>query len=156
MLLMLSGMLFANTPAQDVKWGVGMGVNYGGGVGVQASMPMNEQIDAFVALGALVGIGYTVGVQYKIDEHIRATFNYGTNAYVETCPSYPCPGSSTYKLFSGLNLGAEYLWDNGFHLDLMYIDSSSAQDFQQEEIARGAVYEEELVGGIRLSFGYNF
>ncbi|CAB5497410.1 hypothetical protein [Bathymodiolus thermophilus thioautotrophic gill symbiont] len=140
--------------AEKITIEAGIGVNYGGLIGVTASKPINAKIELFAGLGISGNkTGYTVGGRYYIDDSIRLIANYGTNALIETEKFYR---ETDYEIFEGLNFGVGYLVNNRWSIDLMYIDASKADDRIEELKREGYVLSGQSSEKVKLSLGYRW
>jgi hypothetical protein len=152
--LMVASLLFASsTFASDVKFDVGMGLNYGGLVGATANMEVAPKIEVFGGLGTIGTMGYVVGARYYMNDNIRAIANYGTSGGIKTTTG----SVEEIETFEGINIGVEYAWKNGWSAGLMYIATSGLDDRVKELKAQGyALSDGDSAGDIKLTFGYRF
>ena len=126
---------------------VGVGVNYGGIVGVTTNHEINPNTELFGGIGVGIGsAGFVLGGKYYINDSVRLIANYGTNAFVEVSPG-------EWESYKGINLGVGYVGSkrDGWSVDLMYIERSDADD-----VIAGGNYICYSCGNIKVSFGYRF
>lgn len=135
----------------DIALEAGLGVNYGGGLGVVADVAITPELDAFAGLGYAFKAGYVVGAKYYINDSVRLIANYGTNSTIEYLLS------DKYEVFEGLNFGVGYIGSKreGWTVDLMYIDISNLEKRAKELEAKGGSIDDGN-GRTKLSFGYRW
>jgi len=92
----------------EVQWEIGTGSNYGGLFGVTANYEVVENVELY---GGLAILGAAVGAKYYVSNNVRLNANYGVNGYGYN-------SDNKLYVYSGLNVGADYIWDNGLSLGL--------------------------------------
>jgi len=96
----------------EIAWEVGFGTNYGGLLGITANYIVAEDVEVY---GGLAILGGVVGARYYLDENIRFNANYGVNGYGYASDS----SEDKLTIYAGLNLGIDYIFDNGVSLGIM-------------------------------------
>lgn len=153
--------------------GPGLGIPYGGLLGVNIAHGITDQLELSGALGlGLDNTGWSIGGRYFFtpaatgDSGFRASLLYGTNGYLEVweCTthysssfSYSGTCESEYKSFEGLNLGLGWghrAGESGWNIDLIMILTSGVDDEVDRLEEQGVDVEEEGGGRIKLSVGY--
>jgi len=142
--------LQANSFADDLSFGIGFGIPYGGLVGVNADYKITKKID----LTAGAGLGYGAGFKYhplhSIQE-FRVTTFYGTNS------SLTNSATNEKETFSGFNIGIGYgSLKNGWGFDLIYIVTSDADDEVDKLRAQSISIQDYNENSVKLSFGYHW
>lgn len=148
----LVALLSSSVLCADVRYEVGLGTNYGGFVGVTANTKIQPKIELFAGLGL---VGAVAGARYYINDNIRLNANYGTNGllYIEGQGG----DKDEVKLLHGINIGADYMWNNGVSLGLAYMATSNKDDVLDEWHRKGYDIDEKgLKGDVKLSLGYRF
>ncbi len=135
---------------EDINYEVGLGANYGGIIGVTANKKIQENVELFAGLGL---VGAVAGARYYINENIRLNANYGVHGFMVVEDS----SDDDAKLLHGINLGADYMWNNGVSLGLVYRATSNEDDVIDEWRDKGYTVEKKgWSGDIGLSLGYRF
>lgn len=144
----LTGAVMASE-TDGVSIGLGAGANYGGLVGVTATVPVAEDVELFGGLGYMSAVGYVAGVNYYVTDSVRLIANYGTNSAVEDV--------NGFKQYQGINIGVGYVGRSrdGWTIDLMYRDLKAARDRIAELESQGYVMAQAGTS-VGLSFGYRF
>jgi len=140
-------------PAKDFYVSVGFGANYGL-LGATVNKKIDDKVEVFAGVGYLHNKGYVIGGRYHIKDNIRLIANYGTNSTLERSTSL---SSSEYESFEGFNLGADYLFNNGWSVGLMLRDTSKLDDKEDElkKLGYSKITDSES-SKIVLSVGYDF
>lgn len=150
LLLLLVNSAFATEATKDINFSAGRGLIYGGIVGVQATYAIAESpIEGFASLGLADMPGYTIGMHYNTTSGVRFTLGYGSTASVENSD-----GKQTQ--YTGAITGIGYLADNGWSIDLLYIDYQNAKDNLNESNGDILTYYADFGDNTGLSFGYRF
>jgi len=140
-------LIIATLPAlAEVEWEIGMGANYGGILGITANYDITDDIELYGGLGVVGGV---IGTRYYINDNIRFNANYGMNGIAYT---------SDDKLYvaAGFNVGADYIWDNGFSLGVVGTLSSkfiNSDDAIELDIDKAG---DDYTPTVLLSVGYRF
>jgi len=91
--------------------------------------------------------------RYYVSDNIRINANYGVHGIMVAEDS----SEDETKLLHGINIGADYIWENGISLGLVYRATSNEDDIVDEWRNKGYVVEEKgWSGDIGLSLGYRF
>lgn len=165
-----TGVAADNTTQEDFSLGFGLGIPYGGLLGVNAAHSLTDQLELSGAVGLGLGdMGWSVGGRYFFtpsssgDSGFRASMLYGTNAYLEVmeCSShyYSSTCESEFSSYEGLNLGLGWghrAGESGWNVDLMFIVTSDVYDEVDRLEDEGAELEGESTSRVKLSFGYQW
>ncbi len=141
----------SNVLADDLSFGLGLGVPYGL-FGVNMNYKLNDTFDATAG----IGVGYGAGVRYhpiSTNEKVRLTAFYGTNMLLKKSTS------STVERFNGINIGIGYgALSDGWDVDLIYVFiSQEAKDRVAELKSQGYIVEGgEPENQFTLSVGYHW
>jgi len=134
----------------EVQWEIGTGSNYGGLLGVTANYEVVENVELY---GGLAILGAVVGAKYYLNNNVRLTANYGVNGYEYT-------SDDKLYVYSGLNVGADYIWDNGLSLGLTTALTSELindDDIDDEDINIDInKLDDDYTPKVFISIGYRF
>jgi len=170
MALSSTGMAAGSNDQKDFSIGLGLGVPYGGVVGVNVAHAVTDQLELSGAVGAGLGeTGWSAGGRFFFtpsssgDSGFRASLLYGTNAYLEVmeCESNGFSSSceNEFSSYEGLNLGLGWghrAGESGWNFDLIVILTSDVYDEVDRLEDEGAELEGESTGRVKLSFGYQW
>jgi len=140
--------------ASDIKYEVGTGRNYTGLIGITANKMIKPNIELYGGLGY---VGAVIGTKYYINDNIRLNLNYGTQGKVAIKKN----GDNDYdfsngKIVHGINIGIDYIWNNGISLGLTYmVTSTKDKYFDDWERDHGAKVNDNT-NDISVSLGYRF
>ena len=129
----------------EVQWEIGTGPNYGGVLGVTANYEVLENVELY---GGLAILGAVVGAKYYASNNIRLNANYGVNGYGYT-------SDDKLYVFSGLNVGADYIWDNGLSLGLTTALTSKHINDDDIDIDIDKL-DDDYTPDVFISIGYRF
>jgi len=137
----------------EIAWEVGLGINYGGLLGVTANYKVAEDIEVY---GGLAILGGVVGARYYFNESIRFNANYGVNGYGYVSDS----SEDKLTIYAGLNLGIDYIFDNGVSLGIMTsLTSKNIYGDDISDIDKNIDIKKDIddyTPNLLLSLGYRF
>jgi len=125
----------------EVQWEIGTGSNYGGLLGVTANYEVVENVELY---GGLAILGAAVGAKYYLNNNVRLNANYGVNGYGYT-------SEDKLYVYSGLNVGADYIWDNGLSLGLT--TALTSKYINDDDIDK---LDDDYTPDVFISIGYRF
>lgn len=133
----------------DIKWESGVGVNYGGLLGITANKKVSDEVELYAGLAA---VGAVAGARYYPIPNVRLNLSYGTQGLLA---KEEVNGDKVYEIFHGLNVGVDYVWENGLSLGLVYYAYSNMDDKMDEAENQGyTIDRSDLKVGVSL--GYRF
>ena len=140
----------ANSFAEDLSFGVGFGIPYGGLIGVNANYKLTKALD----LTAGAGYGFGAGIKYyplKSIQEFRITTFYGTNTSLTNA------ATDEKEKYSGLNLGIGYgSLKSGWDTDLIYIVTSDADNEVDKLRTQSIPVNDYNENSVKISFGYHW
>jgi len=131
----------------EVSWELGLGSNYGGLIGGTVNKKVSDKVELYGGFGFLGAVG---GIRYYPIKDIRLNVNYGYQGEF----TKEGRGSDDETIF-GLNLGVDYMWDNGLSLGLVYFATTNLDAKIDEAEAEGYSIKNNS-GKVKLSLGYRF
>jgi len=151
---------------QGGSLGLGLGVPYGGVMGIAYNHTVTDHLDLTGSIGAAYGMGWNLGGKYffgEAEDGFRASAYYGTNGAIETTECY---GSYYYSVcseevenFNGLTVGLGWghrAYSSGWNFDLMIILTSGMYDEIDRLEDEGYENVSESNSRIALSGGYHW
>ena len=160
----------ASEDQRKTSVGLGLGIPYGGVMGMQVAHGITDQLEFSGAIGGwFVDVLWSVSGRYFFtpssqgDSGFRASLLYGTNASVVTrkCTTYNSYGAcesdhESFESFEGLNLGLGWghrAGESGWNIDLIVILTSGMDD-EIDRLEDKGIEVEEDNSRLKLSFGY--
>ena len=132
----------------EVSWELGLGANHGGVIGGTINKKVYDNFELYGGFGFLGAVG---GVRYYTVNNLRINANYGYQGLL----TKKGRGKDRYETIFGLNLGVDYMWDNGFFLGLVYFVTTNLDEKIDEAESEGYSMEDDS-GKVKLSLGYRF